>query len=483
MVLQLVRTKVLAVILGPESVGVMAVIDKLLAVVSQTASLSLPFAALRFLPEYWRTDPARFTSAFRAMRNVLLGCTVVATGLALGVTALAPQMWGQGLQPYNRVIAFAVLTIPVNAMIPFLQNVVAAQMRQRPAMLIGVANAAILTLAAVMGTRTGGLVGNYSLYAALGVMVVLITVRKVMAAVDCADSLPGRENVSSTRFSPSLPPKLWKFSAAMLTLAFLTPYAALFVHYRVLSRLGPEVAGWMQATIGVSIAVRSVLGSAHAVFLTPGVNRGGTPRERMDWAGEFQSTLCQFAVVTVPLLLLFPQLAVRILYSAQFGPGAQFVALFVVGELVGLFAATYQALVVSFDHLAFHVVQNIIAQLVLVAVAALMIDTYGILGAGLAALSAQVLMYVATTTFLRWRYGVGMSGRTATLTGFALLTSLAAGIEGVMWPTLSVAIIAMKLAGYLATLSILFALLSSDDRKQLFRIASRVWTSLQPANS
>ena len=57
MLVLLVRTKTIAVVLGPEFVGVMAVIDKLLAVIAQTVSLSLPFAAIRFLPARWAAGP------------------------------------------------------------------------------------------------------------------------------------------------------------------------------------------------------------------------------------------------------------------------------------------------------------------------------------------------------------------------------------------------------------------------------------------
>src|SRR5258708_12568833 len=76
MLVQLVKTKALALLLGPESVGVMAVIDKLLAVIIQTVSLSLPFAAVRFLPALWTKDPLAFRDRYLRMRNVLL----VATG-------------------------------------------------------------------------------------------------------------------------------------------------------------------------------------------------------------------------------------------------------------------------------------------------------------------------------------------------------------------------------------------------------------------
>ena len=485
MVFQLVRTKLLAVMLGPDSIGVMAVIDKLLAVVSQTASLSLPFAAVRFLPEYWRNDPDQFDAVYRAMRRLLLACAGAATVIALGVTVFAPHLWGESLRPYGRVIAVAVLTIPALMLVPFIQNVVAAQMRQNQAMVIAVTNAAVLTVSAVLGAWLGGLVGNYALFAVLGLGLTIVAVR-ISKAVPRGKPEALTDAVSTdARALPrrSLPPMLWRFSAAMLALAFLTPYAALFVHYRVLSRLGPEVAGWMQATLGVSIAVRTVLGSAHAVFLTPGVNRGGTPSERMAWASEFQSTLCLLAAVSVPLLLLFPQVAVRVLYTAQFAPGARFVALFVFAELLGLLAATYQAIVVAFDHLVFHVVQNITAQLLLVAIAAPLIDSHGILGAGIAGLSAQALLYIATTTFLRWRYRIKVPARTAALTAFALTACVATGVAGVMWPALSLPTIALKLLGYVLIIGLLFAVLSPDDRQRLLRIAGRLRPRLQPANS
>ena len=62
MVLYLVRTKGLALLLGPDQVGIMGVIDKAVALVVQTMSLSLPFAAVRFLPAAWEVGPERWTT-------------------------------------------------------------------------------------------------------------------------------------------------------------------------------------------------------------------------------------------------------------------------------------------------------------------------------------------------------------------------------------------------------------------------------------
>src|SRR5678816_75446 len=73
-----------------------------------------------------------------------------------------------------------------------------------------------------------------------------------------------------------LPSTFWRFSGTLMLLTFVMPYAALQVYYTVLGQLGATTAGWMQAAIGLSLSVRTLLGSAHPVFLTPHVNRGGT---------------------------------------------------------------------------------------------------------------------------------------------------------------------------------------------------------------
>ena len=80
MVVLLARTKGLALLLGPELLGVLAVIDKLIAVFAQTASLSLPFAALRFLPSLWASNPREFYRRLRGMSTLLLGLSCLADG-------------------------------------------------------------------------------------------------------------------------------------------------------------------------------------------------------------------------------------------------------------------------------------------------------------------------------------------------------------------------------------------------------------------
>ena len=464
MLVLLVRTKTLAVAFGPETVGVMAVIDKLLAVIAQTVSLSLPFAAARFLPEQWTAGPAAYRDLFTRMRNVLLALVLAAMAASIALTLARPAAWGEALTPYRDIVIVAMLGLPVVGLMPFLQNAIAGRMQQNRAMLAGLAHAVVLAVA-VAGIVWNGLIGFYAAYAVLGGILMVVVTRTALLGTRVPENA---EPEAHSAWVFKLPTPIWRFAGALLVLAFLGPYSALLVHYQVLSIHGAQAAGWMQAAIGISLAVRAVLGSAHAVFLTPNVNRGGEPAERMAWANGFQATLCLLAGISLPLLLLFPEIAVHVLYSADFGPGAAFVAVFVASEVLGLLSGTYQSLIVAFNHLRFHVASNLLAQLLVAGIALALVEPLGILGAGLALLAAPVFLFSATMTFLHRSYKLRMTRPVVARSAWLGASLVACGILGATahdatWPT-----IALKIGMY-GVAAVGFARLLNDEERQKVR--------------
>ena len=462
MLVLLVRTKTLAVVLGPELVGVMAVVDKWLALISQTASFSLPYAAVRFLPERWKAGPAEFGDLYARMRNLVVALLVAATVGALLVSAVYPAAWGEALLPYRDVVAVAILGLPVIGLAPFFQNAVAGRMQQNRSMAVGLAHAVVLTLC-VAGVAWGGLAGYYAAYAVLGTLFVLAVNRSVVR--DLGSGAP--------RASFSLPPPVWRFCAALLVLAFLAPCSALFVHYRLLSEHGAETAGWMQAAIGISLAVRAVMGSAHSVFLTPNVNQGGGPLERMQWADRYQVTLCLIGILVVPPVLLFPDTLVWLLYSSAFLPGAAFVAVFVIAEIVGLLSGTYQSLVVALDRMPVHVANNLVAQLLVIAAAWLWVGPYGILGAAAAMLLAPVYMFVATMVFLRRGFGLAAPREVAVRAAWLVGALVAAGLVGREFPEISWQALLAKALTYAAIVAGVGAMLTPHERLRVREAIAR----------
>jgi PST family polysaccharide transporter len=468
MLILLVRTKVLALLLGPDAVGVLAVIDKLVAVLVQTTSLSLPFAAIRFLPALWHGDRAGFYRMLRAMTAVLAATALATLAVGLIISALRPELWGSQFARYRSVVLLAMLTIPAAAFIPFVQNAIAGALQPRNSMLFAVAHAGIQCVTGLIGGVLRSLGALYASYAAAAAALAGGALWGLLRKTRTSAPTRGRW---IRELLP--PPAVWRFSAFLAGLAFLAPYAALYAHYLVLSRYGAATAGWMQAAIGIGLAVRAVLGSAHQVFLTPQINRGRSPAEQMQWTSQFQSTWCLLAGIVVPPLLLAPNLFVQLLYARTFTPGAQFVYLFVLTEVLTLLAGSLQAIVIASDRLVFHVSQNMAAQLLSIFGAWLLVPRFGIGGAALAALAAQVLLYLCSSIFLSRAFGLRTPLRTTTLTLYLMLALTAAGIAGARGLTLAPMEIARAVAFYAAIIGGLALFLTREDWARLIQLARR----------
>ena len=461
MLLMLAKTKILAVTLGPAAVGTMSVIDKLTALVAQTLSLSLPLAALRFLPAALRESPEAMDLLYRRMRNVLLVLIVPAAALCMAISIGAPEWWGAELVPYQRVLMLAFAGLPVVGLVPFLTNAYAGGMTHARAMTFSIAHSAVLVAAAVTAAVGFGFGGFYGLYATLGTVLVVIAARRVTAA---GSGVPSAPRISA---GFRLPVAIWRFAGALLALAFAAPYAALFVQYTSLRLYGAEASGILQSAVGISFSVRTLLGTAHAVLLTPHVNREAEPRARMTWANEFQRNTALLFVVVLPPLLLFSDIALRVLYSGQFVGAAAFVALFVAAEVVTLLSGTYQSLIVAGDRMTFHVIQNLLAQALLVGVAAIALPRLGLAGAGIAALAAPLFLYGTTLVFLRRQYGVRVSSEAAMMAVLTFAVLLACGAVGSTFYGLSGTVLGTKAALCVAVWIAAYMVMPVADRSRL----------------
>lgn len=457
MVAVLLRTKGLAIILGPGAVGVMAVIDKLIAVVSQTASLSLPFAAIRFLPSL-HESPVAFHCLRRAMALTVLALTVAAAAGAAAVAMARPAVWGAQFAGHESWLLVGLLTVPVVACAAFLPNAFAGGLDHRGAMGFTVTHALVLAASGLFGAWFDGVRGVYAAYAILGGVLVASRVRRLVWSPEL-----------EARGAWRLPTSVWRFGLAMIALAWVVPYAALFTHYQVLRYFGANTSGYMQAAMGIAVAVRTVLGAGHQLFLTPHVNRSGTPADRLAWAVRYQRTLALLVGVLAPPLLLCADVAVRVLYSSAFLPASPYVWLFVIVEVLTLFAGTYQSLILAFDHLTFHVVQNLAAQVVVIVLAFALVPTYGVAAAAAAPLGGQAVIWAGTLLFLRRGFGLRVPRPTALLTAAAIAAVVLAGIVGAQFAW-TMAGVGARLAVWVAGLALLGACADEDERTTFARV-------------
>jgi O-antigen/teichoic acid export membrane protein len=197
----------------------------------------------------------------------------------------------------------------------------------------------------------------------------------------------------------------------------------------------------------------------------------------MAWAGHFQHAWCLLTAVLVPPLLLGAEWAVRLLYAETFVPATQFVALFVLTEVIGMLAGTYQGLIVAADRMRFHVAQNAIAQLLLLGVAWWAIPRWGIVGAALGPLAAQCFLLVCTLGYLRARMGQRPDARVAALMLYLVLALLACGWIGASGLAPDAASLARAALVYLALTGGLLLFINAEERRRWTGLLLRAWQS------
>jgi O-antigen/teichoic acid export membrane protein len=461
----MLRTKGLALLLGPELYGLMGALDRLVAVFAQTAALSLPFAALRYLSPLWHDDRSAFFGLLRRMRNVLAG--TVGVGLVVGAVILlrAPDFLGDHAGMNRELALLALAGLPVVVLVPFLQNTIAASFDPARAMLFWLGNAVLFSVTAVVGVWLWGLAGFYSLYAASGLVLVAWALRSVLSLETPADraQTPKPERLY-------LPPRVWRFGLLMLTPAFLAPAVAYGVFTRVISTDGQIAGGYMQSAMGVALAVRNILGAAGQVFLTPLVNRSGAFEERVDRANEFQKTLFFLVGIGVPPIIVLGETALIVLYSAKFAPAAPYVVWFVATEVLALAVGNYQAVLLAMEHVGISVIQNIVAQLGMLAVAVISIPILGITGAALAGLTAQLVLMVGTGGFLAFRYGFRPNLRVLLLSAYVFSMLGVCGWAAIAFPGLSPRAVAIKVVLNLGMMLGLAMFPSRQDWRNIARL-------------
>lgn len=465
MLLLMMRTKILAVTVGVQGVGTIANIDALAALIAQTLSLSLPFAALRFLPAALRDSPLETDLLYRRMRLVLMALLLPATVVCLVLAVVVPRVFGEALVPFQRTMLLGLAGLPVIGLMPFLTNAYAGAVGHMQSMRLTVAHAGVMVVAAVGAGAGLGVDGFYAIYAVLGALLVLVAASRL--------TTPGirREDRHPLHLRKALrlPRAIWRFGVWLLPLSFLAPYAGWFVKYDTLKLYGVDAAGILQGAIGISLSVRALLGAAHPVFLTPNVNRQEDPRSRMQWADEFQRATGMLFALALPPLLLFSDVALRILYAPSFLSGSAFVALFVAAEVLTMLSGTYQALIIAGDSMAFHVAQNLTAQLLLAGTAFVALPRIGLAGAGLASLAAPVFLFASTLLFLRRRHGLLPSGAAVRAALLAMAILAVAGAVGSAYPGFSIGVLSAKAALCAAIWLVSLVVLPAEDRVRLRR--------------
>ncbi len=393
----LVRSKVVAVTLGPAGVGAIGLIDQVTIMVAQICTFSLPFAAVKFLSEAHSESRQAFADLYIAFLRLLLLISVLGTGIGIALLLKWPAVLGQELAAYSGLVILALLSIPPINVSALVTNTVAAAQRARASAFYGFYVAASIAALAAGGAVWKGLRGYY-----WGNLIALLLV-----ASGGVLYLRWREGLGIHRTQLSVYdelrsyPKVVGFAAALYVASFTGPMADLVARYAVLHSGGIAAVGLFQAAIGIAIAMRTVVRSSFAIFLTPAVNRRTEVSDKLEKSVEFLKALSIATGIMALPLVLFPDVFLFLLYSRKFVVAGPYVYLYVVAIMMQLFGAVNQALLVGLNRIGAYATTFVIGDLATALLSWWLVPHLGFNGVGIALLSNGVIVF-GLTAYRLW---------------------------------------------------------------------------------
>lgn len=421
LVVMLLRSKVLAMLLRPEGVGIVSTLDQLAQFVAQVAALSIIAAPTRFVARATVDGIESVTAMYSSLLKILLLSTAGGTAAAVTLLYLQPQVLGSGLDAYRTLAIIAAVTAPTLALSGFIANVSAATAGYKTTSVYLLIAALGSLGAAWFGVRLGGIAGLYYGNLIVGVAAV------VGLAVYLRVKVPLRFKwrASTIRATVRQHPDIVRYCSTTYVLSFAQPLAYLVVRSLMLQRLGSAEAGYFQAAFTLSSIASALLMQAIRVYLEPVVNSATDDRLRMSAANEFQRIFSVLILLGTLPLVLFPADLVAMLFTRAFTPVSSVVFVFVLADTLFLCNQVYATVLMAVDDFRGYFQAHLAGYVVLCAGVGLLSGPFGLAGVAWSFFLSRVVVFALIHLLLSRRHGLSMAPRAVALVGYAMAALVA----------------------------------------------------------
>lgn len=463
--INIVRSKATAVILGPEGVGIISVIDQTISFVIQLSAFSLPFAAVKFLSRSHSRSRDAFQKTYASFLRLLLIATGTGALVSIFLVLWKPVILGPGLVEYQGLIVIGLVAMPVMALHGFFKNTLAAAQEVKRSAFYDVIIAGALTTGVVIGILLADVRGYYIGLLLAGVLLVLGTTAFLKTKFNLSLLTSGHRIRDELRTSPDIIP----FAAILYISSFVTPLSLLIARYAVLSETGEAGAGLLHAAMALALALGLVLSPANGLYLTPILNRDIPIDEKFKASLSFQKKLLMaLGILAVPIVL-FPDWLLILLFSPSFAEISQSVYLFVVAQVVVQIAGVYQAILIGIDRLKPYGILVVGTNIVFGVLSWILVPQFGINGVAYGFLIANLILCASTMGYLVLKHDMTMPLVIPSGIIYILGVLLFFGYATKNFSASDPIVIVIKIVLWFAfAVTLLLLFLDLSERKQLF---------------
>lgn len=468
--LNFIRSKTIAVMLGPEGVGVISVIDQVVQSASYFCALSLPFAAVKFLSRAHSESEDSFKRTYSSFLKTLLILSALGTMVTAGLALFSNGLLGAEITKYKVILTVALLGIPTSVLGGYFVNVFAAAQRFRASSVLVIVTNAAMLIAISIGVFFGRVQGLYIGMVTAGVIVTGGTIVYL------------RRNLGLSLFNPTASisqelkrsPEIVSFSLIIYIATFTYSLSFLVARYSLLRNFGELEAGLLQGAIGIAMAMGLVLGPVNGLYLTPIMNRNIDKEHKFQTATEFQRKLIVILCVAAIPAALFPKLLLTILLSPKFGPASQFVYLFLVWQSIAQLAGVNQALLIGFDDLRAYALITCLGFGALAFFSWLLVPRLAIVGVAVAFIISGTVIFLLTSVRLKSKHGFSFPAKLVSLVSYVLAVILFTGMIAGRHQEWDLATAAFKVVLYAIFGLSLFFFLSKEEKGAVLGFRDRL---------
>jgi O-antigen/teichoic acid export membrane protein len=394
------RSKILSVLLGPSGFGIVATIDQVVLSTVQLAGIAIPFTAMKFMSHAHSESHRRFQAVYSSFLIVLLVLSVAATALMIFLINWQPDLFGDDLVEYNQFFNIAFFGIPIFMLGIFFVHVLAAEQRPASSANLNFLVTLALAVAACIGVWVNGILGLYIATVATGIVTVVFTLiylkifRNLKSFSRDASILKElKRNPEIVSMSFTLYLAMSAYSVTMLSLRFF-----------VFAEEGAEGAGLLQALIGITLAFGAISGAMNSLFLTPLVNRSLPLSEKLDAAHDFQKNVILVLLVLILPFILFPKLALTVLFSSEFAIVSQSLFLFLIWQCLYQIVNIYQQLLIGLDDVLFYSISTSLGFFLAILLCPVLVPAIGLMGAAFSLLVGVIFNGALTVYRLKRKF-------------------------------------------------------------------------------
>ncbi len=420
---QILKMKFVALLLGPDGLGVISLINQFVQLVIQVSTLALPWVATRYMAVAFSHGKEDFEKQVKVFFRGIFYLSIFGMGVGSLLIYKYNSMLDPQLQSYQLLTIISLSMVMPMALKGFLLSVFTTAGKYRFSAITMLLNVITGTVAMLIGAYVAGLKGFF----------VAQAIAEYGILFYCGMKLGSELNISPLRGKTNVYKELCKLEGSFeliiygCILYFLSPMALMVVRYSLLKKGNEHLVGLYQAVHGMVLYITVALGQATNLYLDPILKRDMPIKEKIGVANQYLRSISLILGSIMVFVVLFPELMLKMLYSSAFIAGSDFLYAFMVIESLNVISAVYLGMLVGQGWYRTHFILGIGVHSMVGFISYTQVEYFGIWGVVMALASGAIFTIILIYGRLFRECGAFIGVRQALLSGFIFLSVTISG--------------------------------------------------------